>query len=374
MKYSINLRSHADIKLLEDFPVSDVILQSNEFCRSGGIESDKLEDSIQQLKYKNKRVILAWDCLAKDEEIVQSKDLLKSIISELDAIRFIDPGIGSFLQSEFPETDLEFSLEHGYLNTPAIVNWLKLFLPQLKKTVLSLQLPLTAIKSIHPEIPVVTELLGSGPIGIFYSRRSLLPQKLTVQRQVISQTTIASDDRPEEKNPILTSSKGSLVFYNKPLNIFGIHDELEDAGIDYLRLEYLYHVELMAIADSVREYGWMQAMKRRNKESATDAFLLNNPTDNLFNRFKNEYLEENSKNKIGIVVVSVKPRYCLISLDMPIKLPQHVQFISPEGKTVKVILEKLEDLKGKMHTANIEPGVYLTSWLKFVVTGSLVRV
>ncbi len=372
MKYTINLRCVSHLTHLRNLPVSDVLLQADPFCRSGGMELKELKESIFSLKDMGKKCVLSWDCLVKDDELSKSISLLEPFVDHLDSIRYSDPGIGGLLIDIYPDLDLELSLEHGSLNKYAVKSWIEHYKHKLKKVIFSLQMPLDVISTIAPTLRVDTEILAAGPVNIFYSRRSLLG--LDSDHGSSKAFTIASDDRPNQLNPIFATAKGSSVFYDKPVNIFSIEEKLHKAGIDYLRFEYLYEHELKEFSECVSQQGWRQATLSYNKDNSIEAYLLNNPTHELFSRLKNKFLTEKNEEKEGLVIEAVKPKYCLINLDVSLNLPIEVKFISPERKTIVAKLDVLHDLKGVEYQNNIKPGTYLCKWHKYVVTGSFIQI
>lgn len=371
MKYISNLRSASHVSFLKDLPISDVLLQAELFCRSGGMDGDELKKSIAVLKNMGKKRVLSWDCLVKDGELSKSISFLEPFIKGLDSIRFIDPGIGALLMDTYPDVGLELSLEHGSLNKQAVQAWVERFKGQLKKVVFSLQMPLDVISSIRKTLQIETEILAAGPINIFYSRRTLLG--LESNGLTIKELSIASDDRPDQWNPVFETAKGTTVYYDKPINLFSIHDKLQQAGIDYLRFEYLYENELMEFSKSVSQNGWQQATLSYKKDKSIEAFLSRNPTHELFSKLKNRFLAEKTEDKVGFVIESVKPKHCLVSIDVPLNLPITVNFISPERKTISATLDVLHDLKGNKYQNRIEQGTYLCKWYKYVVTGSYIQ-
>ncbi len=371
MKYTINLRCATHLDLLQNLPISDVLLQSALFSRSGGMDGNELKKTISQVKKTGKKCVLSWDCLAKDDELTNSVSELEPYIKDLDAIRFTDPGTGVFLMKTYPDIRLEFSLEHGSLNKQAVNAWVDRFEQKLQKVVFSVQMPLDVISSIIPTLRAETEILAAGIINIFYSRRPLLGMRTDFNLE--KELSIASDDRPNQWNPVMETAKGTTVFYDKPINIFSMHDKLQKAGLDYLRVEYLYHRELRTFSDSVSRKGWQQATLSYKQGESIKAFLASNPTNRLFSRLKNAYLSEKTEEKIGSVIEAVKPKHCLIKLDVPLSLPAKINFISPERKTIAATLDNLRDLKGTEYQNSIDPGIYLCKWHKYVVTGSFIQ-
>jgi hypothetical protein len=358
---------------LEKLPITEILLQTRSFCRCGGIEDHDLATVTGILKQSGKRIVLAWDCLSKDREINEAAGKLERFIKQFDAIRFLDPGIGSFLKTNFPDCELELSLEHGSFNKHAILSWIKTFLPQLTRVVLSNQLPFFVIESLRSLITVEMELLGYGPLEIFYSRRKLLTKQLVSSNRFSNKLTLASDDRPNQKNQVFQTEKGTIVYYDKRLNIFEHHNEIGMAGINVLRLEYLYQDELKQLVEILEDPNWVKSLGLQKQGEFIQGFFDNNLSHKLFTELSNKHLIFQKETQAGVILETVKQHYCIIRLDQPTTLPQSIEICTPDGKNIRSVLIEIMDLKGQNHIRKVKPGVYQFSWIKYATPGSVIR-
>ncbi len=369
----INLRNTHHLQAICSSPINWVLLQSETFSRFGGLPDESLKDTISQLKRNRKKVVLAWDYLAKDDEPLSSLEFFKSLSEKIDFVRFLDPGLGKTLARLFPDVKLQLSLEHGSLNRYSVEYWTDIFKPSLERVVLSSQLPLATLESIRSSIPIVIEILGLGSIEIFYSRRRLLSSHLRPSDILDSNSYVASLDRPDQFNKIIQTSKGTIVFYDKPLNIFNRIPEIKKAGIDSLRIELYQNEHFNAVSGFFKKSNWPHALAECGIRDSFEGFLHSNETHQLFERLTNPIIRNEIENKIGVVFESVKNSHIVIEFTKQIRLPGDFRFISPEDKKINHRIEKIKDLKGNEYSDSLQPGIYIIPWVKYVVPGAIIR-
>lgn len=374
MNYCINLWDEDAAEILVNLPIAEVLLQTGSFSRSGGIDDSSLNPVIAKLKRSGKRVVLAWDCLAKDSHIEEASNKLKSLLHlhQIHSIRFLDPGIGCYLKSKFPECKLELSLEHGSFNLHAILGWIKCLQPQLTRVVLSNQLPILSIAALRSQIPVEVELLGYGPLEIFYSRRKLINDQPVTHTQTDTKLALASDDRPKQANSVFINDMGTTIAYDKWINLFGYHDQIIQAGVNVLRLEYRFRNELKQLIDIFNDPDWVRRLGNFSQTTFVQGFFEKNISHHHFDQLTNQYLVTEKQNQAGIILESVKHDFCILRLDKPTTLPQSITITSPEGRKIQAELRELMDLRGQRHLLEAKQGVYQISWIKYVSPGSVI--
>ena len=372
MKSVVNLRDLADLKTVCNLPVSEILVQCDDFSRFGGVDFSNLAETAAIIKSSGKRCTLSWDCLAKNSELNNQFLKLKPIIDTFHSIRFLDPGVGQLLQAKSPDMKLQLSLEHGSLNRIAIQQWVDTFLPQLEKVILSPQLPLKALSSIEIDPAVGKEILLFGPLEMFYSRRKLLENQ-NPSRDLLKKTMqIASDDRPTQKSCILQTSNGTIAFYDRQLNLFNTAEDIAKTGISEVRVEYVNKGQLKQIISFFQNDAQETPAAENASLHETRGFIQKNLTDRLFGALSNPYLKKESEFKVGTVLESVKHSYSVIRLQQEIELPSSLNFVTPEGKKVTKEFISLKDLKNNDYCGNVPKGVYLAAWTKFVVPGSMI--
>ncbi len=371
MDFIVNLKRQEDLDGVLSLPADNILVQPAGYSRNGGVGLAEIGDILARIASQGKKAILAWDGLFCESEVNDKFLKIEASLPSFDAIRFLDPGIGRLLNTECSDLKTELSLEHGSLSKVAILTWVELFKPGIEKVILSSQIPLERLQSITPDISVKTEIMGFGPLEMFYSNRKLLNRIPEPDKALEERWKIASEDRPDQLNQIFQSERGTLVFYDKLLNIMYLGDRLEEAGIDALRLEYQTTEQLEQIGDILMRSSAKEEFDIPDEIIETGGFIRDNRSNEHFVKLTNRYLKRKIEHKIGEILESAKSCYTVFSLDRALPLPQQVALISPEGKDLMIELRHVRDLKGNEYSGNLPPGIYRLDWVKYAVPGTL---
>jgi len=349
--------------------MDEVLIQTKRFSRVGFIEDKDFDECFLKLKKSKKVLILDWNTLVNDSEIEDSKQHLLKIADKIDAIRFLDPGVGLLLKEILPQKQLHFSMEFGNFNAQGIKSWESSFTPQLTRIILSNQLPLSEIRKI--DINTEIEIQGCGRIELFYSPRKLIHRPINQPGGAISLLG-ASEDRPTQISPMIENDSGTFMFYDKDLFVL---DELnnDDVCPDYVRLE-LYRLDQFEIlAQTYPEPGWAEKLAKTLTNKTTRGFFRINKSHAPLQRLTNKHIKKESETKVGVVLESVKKQHMIVEIQKEIMLPAQLLFCSPEGKQVESSVQKVENLSGALIEEKIQPGYYKLPWLKHVVPASVLK-
>ena len=239
MNYLLNLFHTRHLDAVCRIPIREILFQSADYSKSGQVELPEILPTLCRLKELGKTVIFDFDILVKDHQLNRIANTLGAYTEYLDAIRFMDPGVGLCLKEHFPDMALHLILEFRGFNRPSINNWVREFLPGLRRVVLSNQLPVPGLRSIVPQLPVASELLGCGRIEVFYSARHLIHPYFPQKDDNCMELICASEDRPRQLSPLIENKHGTLMYYDKDLYILNAKEELTQTGIKHLRLELI---------------------------------------------------------------------------------------------------------------------------------------
>jgi len=371
--YCINIRNNNELSIINKIQISEILVESDAFSFAGEINDEKLIQCFSELQQFGKKPVLVWDLLSKDDQLSQKKDLLDRIINRVVAIRFRDPGVGLFIKELYPSIPLQFSTEHCYQNNLGVIEWVETFKPMLSRIVFSNQVPLAAINSVRNKIDVEVELLGVGPLEIFYSGRDLLANLPLNEQNIQRKLETASLDRPEQISNVISNAKGTKIFYDKVLFTLEEAETLQASGINMLRLDLSSFSQFQLLADYYPDADWISLLKKSESKKTTIGFLNRNHTDNPFKKLTNQFLKKEIQNRIGLVLESVKNSYTLIRLIQPVKLPMVFNFFSPEGRVIKLKVCELKSLQGKKFEKVAPKGLYIHHWIKYTVPMSLIK-
>jgi len=372
MKYTLNLRYSNVLTKVCSISIPEVLILSQTFSKSGGITQNELKHCLTSLREAGKSTILVWDLLCKDTQLEMLGEQLSELLPLLDAVRFSDPGVGQHLMETYPQLKLQLSLEKGTPNQRGILRWVDYFSSHLNRVILSNQLPLSQIRIFKEQIPVQIELAGIGRIETFYSPRTLLRPLFPDQEGAI-EVMAASEDRPHQVSPLMETEHGTLLHYDKDLFVLDVLPEIEEAGINYLGLDFYEEEKLDLFMQFFLEEDWPQKLKENWPNKTTRGFLRANKTHAPLKRLSNQHLQKEKEEKIGTVLESVKKHHLLVETSQQVQLPLHVVFCSPEGKQVPYEIKWARNLQGEQLEEQLAPGLYLFPWVKYVVPATILK-
>lgn len=377
MNYTLNLTKSEHVSRIAQLAVDEILLHTTAFSKVGRLETKQIPTIAKELENSGKEVVLVWDLLCKDREIKDLGKVLESIIGAIKSVRFLDPGVGFFLKQNFPELDLQISLEKGPNNYPGIAGWCELFAPNLSKVVLSNQIPIGQIESFRKKIPVAVEIQAVGRLEIFYSARPLVRNQLQIdQAEKISENielTVASEDRPTQFSAILENRHGTFMYNDKDLFTLDSLDTIEAAGVDSVTID-LYQDSLLDLWEEYfQKEGWIEQLKAMWPKKTGRGFFRANKSHIPFKRLTNRYLQEEKEERVGTVLESVKKVHTLVEIYQPIQLPTEIIFCTPEGRQVSSDQKELVNLKGELFQESIPPGLYRLPWVKYAVPATILK-
>ena len=372
MNYILNLFHARNLDIVCRIPVAEVLLQTAAFTRCGRVEDGAIDTCIHQLKKNGKKVTLDFNILITDQHLEMLGESIVRILGQVDAVRFMDPGVGAWLIEHCPNTALHLSLEFGSFNQTAIFKWIEIFGPRLRRIVLSNQIPLSELKPIIRHMAIETELLGCGRIEIFYSARKLIGTYFPKNNHSHLELTCASEDRPDQFSPLLENRHGTIMFYDRDLYILNMVNKIAEIGIQHLRLEFFTDDQYQWLAEYFPSDGWKEHLFMRWKNKTTHGFLQANQTDAILPKRTNRYFQAEQQNKTGIVLESKKNSYIVFELIRTVHLPAKLVILSPEGKRIDCELVTAKTLLGTNVTKRMAPGYYRIPWIKHVVSAAII--
>ena len=187
----------------------------------------------KEIRNLNKKAVFEWDILMTqtlwDKNLGHLCERLD--FSCFDAVRVSDPGALQYLREKAPKCRIQLSLEGGNHNWRGIARWMELLGGQLEKIILSIELDRTHLKEYLPKIPVKTEILGLGPIPLYYSPRKLLSNIFSTDEATPPEGHKAwgrSEESIHRGFRLVENRHGTQMFHAKDLNLLGEKDFLEN--------------------------------------------------------------------------------------------------------------------------------------------------
>jgi U32 family peptidase len=272
------------------------------------------------------------------------------------AIRVQDPGALNYLVENFPDLKVQMILENGNHNLAAIKNWVALGGQNLERIILSIELPKDILKTYIFELSklkISAELMGLGPILLFYSPRSLLNPLLEVKKDEVS-ALVSSAESPHKGFKVVENSHGTFMYNTRDHFILDEIESLREMGLPYLRVEADPSLlsNISSLIDNFTQEK-VDSIKEKYPNKLMKGFFLVNKTDVLFPKLKNYRIARLDENYLGEVVDVHKKKMMGILLKNPkldLEIFDSIEIKTPEGKskTLKVLdlknssLDKIE--------------------------------
>ena len=322
-------------QILKNF--SQILIYSNQLSKQGYCELEKLDLK----KIPKEKLVLVWDLLPDEDDFQKQKKIFCYWQKFFYTVRFQDPGVGFFLKNQFPKTNLEFNIERFSHNIYSIKEWQNIFLPSLKKIILSNLTPISKIIWWRPQISTKIEILGIGPLEIFYSPRKLLEKN--------QQVFLESTDRKASHHRLEQNQNGSIMYNTKDICTLNHLEKNQQAKIDTLRIEPYNKETFSALEAALSSPQKITLLAEIWPKPHLAGFFYANKTDAQFSMLKNKYLypKDKSLKKVGKVIENKKKEYSLLFFFEKIKLPCSFSIYSTEKKNIKIKISSLKNLKEK---------------------------
>ncbi|MDX1521102.1 MAG: U32 family peptidase, partial [Anaerolineae bacterium] len=160
--------------------VTEVLLEPDLLARQGRLSLRDVHELALAARARALRPVLVWDALMPERRLVEIEaELVRLDFSVYAAVRVSDVGAAQWLRNHQPQMPIHLIAETGNHNLTALQGWCDYFGPALERLVLSIELPEEKLIDYCRRLPVGCEVLGVGPILLFYSPRSLLAQHLS---------------------------------------------------------------------------------------------------------------------------------------------------------------------------------------------------
>ena len=367
MKITSSANNPEELQLLIKYGVTEILLGLRDLSRFGTLDLAQLHSMALVAKKSNIRPILEWDALMTNSRLEQTKKILAQIDMTLfAAVRVQDSGALSWVKRLIPTLPIQLVLETGNHNLEGVKRWCEVAGPQLERVILSNELTAATLTHYIQNLGTPVEVLGLGPILLFYTPRHLLSfqkKDLTwISDEDTSQThrinAIANAEEGFHRGfRLFENQHGTFMFHAKDYCLMDRLDRLVEMGISAIRIDLRLNPNWMAlptIAELVNQANsghfsteTADLFLQSYPQKVTRCFFQANATDVLFKKLSNEKIIRSDDRFIGEVVEVSKDRYLLIhvqSNQLKLKTNQEYTFTTPEGKTKSVSISRISDL------------------------------
>jgi len=303
-----------------------------------------------------------------------------------DALIISDPGVFTIAKEILPDMEIHISTQANNTNYMTYRFWQSL---GAKRVVSARELSLREIKEIRDNIPdnLEIETFVHGAMCISYSGRCLLSNFFTGRDANHGACThpcrwkyaVVEEKRPGEYFPVYENERGTYIFNSRDLCMIEHIPDLIDAGIDSFKIEGRMKTALY-VATVARTYrkaiddylespdkyienmSWyVEEISKCTYRQFTTGFFYGKPSENAQIYDNNTYIKEYTY--LGIVSNAKEDRSFEIEQKNKFSVGEIIEFMKPDGRNVKAVVEKIINEKGEFMESAPHPQQKLKVYL-----------
>ena len=359
MKWVLPLQDWQDRSKALASTTDEIILSTKELSRLGKLELQEAKALAGQEGEGPQRTVLLWDILMTKSQMDMAQQTLECLdLNLFSALRVQDPGAFFWAKKNCPQKDLHLILEHGNHNLKALEGWIEMGGSQLKRVVLSPQIPLQRLKNfidLAHTLGVETELMVLGPLLLFYSPRSLLKPLYSHAFEEKNELRVRADseESPHKNFTVIENSRGTFMFHPKDLCLLSSLSQLQDMGLGAVRLD-LWGERPLCLMRKIKQASnqtEIQSLIQKDyPQECIHGFFQANKSQVLFKNLKNQKIARRNEDYLGDVVDVEKKSYLAVHLKNPqrkLYVNDILQYRTPEGKVLTTTVKELKNSAGK---------------------------
>lgn len=348
--------SQEELLELKALGVEEIIIGLRDFSIMGKLSQKEGILLTREAQKLGMQTFLQWDLLMTENILTQKIAQITSFLEQgrVDALRVQDEGALQWAQEE-TALPLHLITERGNHNLKALEGWVQLIGKRLQRLILSPEIPRDWLKVYGGKLPCALEVLGLGPLLLFWTPRPLT-EALGHDLQDDFSFLATCDESAHRDFPVLSNTHGTFLFHQKHHWLLEHGRELAAMGITHLRLD-------------VKSFEWKKRALRLLKEGGRDAatsfqkdyphplirgFFSRNKSHVLFPKLKNEKLELWRDEAIGEVVGVERDGLMGIELKggAVMKAGESYRIQTPEGKKLVFTVNTLQELSSDFVVVN----------------------
>lgn len=369
-----------EIKTLAQWGLREVILEPQFLARRGTLSHETLLQCLQACASFQIKASIQWDILVDELYFSTVTKFVQQLpMEQIQSFRILDPGIALwFLEQGFP-CDIHLICEVGNRNYTGLQEWTSLLAPRLTRLILSSEIPEKSLRAWLPQIPVSCELLGLGPILLFYTPRRLLSPHFTRTNEALDdEIHVIAHAEESQHRPFLTveSTHGTFIYNPKDLCILEYISELTIFGLHYLRIDR-YDVSSLTVLEQIWHYFKQSSSTQFQKirqfwgRPVIHGFYAGNRSDSTFDQLKNTIFEDRTEQLVGEVMDVKRNDYLIIQAYQEIRLGETYSFSSPDGYQKSFQIKSLQSSSGEPIVALNKGALGILPWMSHIHTRTL---
>jgi len=236
-------KNSEEIKTLLNAGADAFILGNAEFQSRGrgDFSFQDMAEGARMIHEQGKKVYLAIDAIMDNDMVNKLRASLKDFCElKIDAIRVADLGAYMIVREMMPGTDVHFSDAMMLTNHVTANYWIN---KGATRTTLAPEITLEDVLQIKKEATGEVEILIHGASFMFTSRRRLIENYLTFQKEFGKEITLVESGNmlyDEERHlyyPIWENKHGTHILSGSDVCMIDDLSELIDVGVDSFRID-----------------------------------------------------------------------------------------------------------------------------------------
>ena len=329
--------------------IKEVILSPSLLSRLGSSSMEQIKKLSTQCLSRPFRCVLLWDTLPDESQLKEHISFFNRLpLKNFHAIRVLDSGVFHFLKKNHPSQKIQLILENVH-NLPSLMGWCELGGDQLERIILSPQLDKKTLTHFVNNLPLPVELMGLGRLLLYHSPRKLLSGDFASENSII-QLKADNMEGHHKGFDVLQNPQGTFMFHPKDYNLLEYLDEIDQIGVDWLRLDATHTKPgfLPALGKLMNCFDRKKAceLKKQYTSPSIHGFYGANRSDSLFKKLKKF---RPSPSSLGEIIAVKKNSYLGIMLKnkKSINIGDRLLFKTPDGKEKTAIVSQLRNLLWK---------------------------
>lgn len=319
---------------------------------------EDIEEAFNYTKSKGKRLYIALNIFAYNENIKTAKEAIKKLKKiGVDGLIVADPGIIQLIKELWPEAKIHLSTQSNTTNLMSVKFWKN---QGLSRVCLARELSLEDIKKICAKKLLEVEVFVHGAMCVSYSGRCYLSKYMINREGNLGDCahscrwkySIVEEQRPGELLEVQQDEFGTYILNSKDLCLARHIPQLIDAGVNTFKIEgrmkTIHYISVVTsvyrqIIDSYYEKGsdfvfldkWMDDLRSIGHRHYTEGFIhgSGNPETEYTKNSKRVrsheflgYIDEKTNETNGLFRYKIKVRN-------QIKAGDSIEFFARDGRT-----------------------------------------
>ncbi len=364
MIYTASVDSREHIEWASELGIREVVVSIKEFSREGGLAWESALELANECRLKEIEPVLLVDRLIEERDFDRIIQTLE--IADDYKLRVQDIGLANWLHER--KRKFQLLLDVGNANTKGILRWKGYFCDSVERFVLNNEIPEEHLLPILSDLGGESELLGLGPVMIYYSPRKLFAYQGIEKKE----ENVVSDETGQKTFRCKETDSGFVMYYSKELCLLPYCDELNIANLGAMRLDFRTwdNERFKSVKAYLNKAINYDDFKKAWPESLLHGYYKTNKSDSVF-----EHLPKRKKLKGERIVAEVldqSPYTYLLKAVSHLNLNQSVKAVNTKGELVSWDLSSLKNLNGEDLESVVASGLTVVKKQKKIFTGGFI--